>query len=241
MDKKAFTLLELLVVIVILGIIVALLLPALGKVREGARRAHCANNLRQHGIAWYLYLDDHDERFPRYGIAPRDGGVTGFSFGGKKGSIAPHSNDSYGAEYRVLNRYLDIYDESSSNLELFHCPGDRKPNTGSGDVNNFDYAGNSYYANSRIFMFGTFADPRSRSLSTITSHRNKVFLETCYWYLKPGHGGGADLWSYTPVMVLFVDGHATGPFSYTEDFEDHIPNTNKPVLRDPNGTQHPFD
>lgn len=65
MNKKAFTLLELLVVIVIIGIIAALLAPAVGKARQGAKKSQCANNLREIGIAVHLYIDDHDYKFPR--------------------------------------------------------------------------------------------------------------------------------------------------------------------------------
>ncbi|GAF88660.1 unnamed protein product, partial [marine sediment metagenome] len=68
MNKKAFTLIELLVVIAIVGIIAAFLVPAMGSVRENARRSQCANNLRQIGIAWHLYLDDHNEKFPPEGV-----------------------------------------------------------------------------------------------------------------------------------------------------------------------------
>ena len=64
MNKKAFTLLELLVVAVVIGVIAAMLLPALGRAREGARKAQCANNLRQIGIALYMYCDDHDDLIP---------------------------------------------------------------------------------------------------------------------------------------------------------------------------------
>lgn len=64
MRKNGFTLIELLVVIAIIGVIAAFLVPALGAARENARRAMCANNLRQIGIAMHMYLDEHDSVFP---------------------------------------------------------------------------------------------------------------------------------------------------------------------------------
>ncbi|MCG2705343.1 MAG: DUF1559 domain-containing protein [Candidatus Omnitrophica bacterium] len=64
MNKKAFTLIELLVVIAIIGVIAALLVPAFGKARESARCALCANNLRQIGVGFHIYLDEHEDTFP---------------------------------------------------------------------------------------------------------------------------------------------------------------------------------
>ncbi|MBU4488461.1 MAG: prepilin-type N-terminal cleavage/methylation domain-containing protein [Candidatus Omnitrophica bacterium] len=66
--KQAFTLIELLVVIAIIGVIAALLVPALGRARESARTAMCANNLRQIGLAMHMYADDNNSSLPPYAI-----------------------------------------------------------------------------------------------------------------------------------------------------------------------------
>jgi len=71
-SRRGFTLVELLVVIAIIGILVALLLPAIQAAREAARRTECVNNMKQIALALQNYHDTH-LRFPPQAIWDANG------------------------------------------------------------------------------------------------------------------------------------------------------------------------
>ena len=117
--NRAFTLVELLVVIAIIGMLIALLLPAVQAAREAARRMNCSNNLRQIGIAVHNYHDVYNqiplghEPETRFGWGAV---ILPFVEQGNVQSLLDLNEKMYNEPNRTAGRTL---------LALFLCPSDR--------------------------------------------------------------------------------------------------------------------
>lgn len=194
-SRIAFTLVELLIVIAIIGVLVALLLPAIQSAREAARRSSCSNNLRQIGIALHHY-HDANKRFPPSAIIPAGRTADGWS---AQARLLPYLEEQglenlidWKRPYNVqpdvtkvrVAPYVcpaEIRDEPRPDGSLMHYPLNYGINLGTWfvhDPNNQDGGNGLVFPNSRT-CFTTLTDGSSNTLA---------FAEFKAWtaYLRDG-------------------------------------------------------
>jgi prepilin-type N-terminal cleavage/methylation domain-containing protein len=112
--SKAFTLIELLVVIAIIAILAALLLPALAKAKKAARRTACLNNIKQVGLAFKVWQNDHGDKYPTAVSTARWGAMENIYSQNGGGALAG---------YGVTNVFCVMSNELV-NPKVLTCPSD---------------------------------------------------------------------------------------------------------------------
>ena len=175
---RGFTLIELLVVIAIIAVLLAILMPAMRKIKEMARGISCKSNLRNIGLAVQMYLDDYERKIPDTGSSNRhrwfeDDDVTYRRAG---------SSDTYwGIFYK---------DYIKGQTKIFGCPSFQSA------VNTrliYDYSGSAKVSDSSYIIkhaaFGLNHHSRARNRNTNDIYRLSDFIY-CLDHAEPRPDGG---------------------------------------------------
>jgi len=223
---SAFTLIELLVVIAVVGIMAALLLPALAKTKEQARGSACRNNMKQLALAFLMYSEDNEDTFPwpgghpgrainspvSYGadwcaspdftslpMSPSSANLPGFGHNAECGSIFPYVTSQPRREYD------EKYKEST---DVYRCPSTGRL----GESLRVNYSANGWMDPGKPFGAGVVG-PKGVLTTAVNDASRKVLLvnETPETMLTPAFQPN----QYNRKVVLhldranvaFMDGH----------------------------------
>jgi prepilin-type N-terminal cleavage/methylation domain-containing protein/prepilin-type processing-associated H-X9-DG protein len=249
--RRAFNLVELLVVIGIIGVLIALLFPAISGVRNSSRRATCASNLRQIGQLFYAYANDNHGELPAvYGGTDKEPKrPTAFT--------RPVADEHGGVKLLVAPPVGVAQQPYTNSARIFLCPGETSLQPFGGNADEFGYdpgwgtlppAASQHRAMSYIYCYvpeggdwfqqywvvngskqhwepGEFAGFERHNLRHPRSAATAVMIETT---LTPRKGVPVTPGHHGATgNVLYLDGHVTGLRV------DEVP------ARDPKNPEHP--
>jgi prepilin-type N-terminal cleavage/methylation domain-containing protein/prepilin-type processing-associated H-X9-DG protein len=209
--RRGFTLIELLVVIAIIAILAAILFPVFARAREKARQSSCLSNVKQMMTAVMMYVQDYDERFPRYA--------------GYRAPSVVMPEGGYDYWFECIYPY-------TKNAQIFSCPSQSHSGIRSGGstANHPDFPDGVNYGWNTYLNTDSLADiERPTRLGVIADGYNN------YWRLQRPPDTNHYMWSWNRhndgSNVGFADGHAKWVKVYYRDGVE-VPD-DSPVLGHP--------
>jgi prepilin-type N-terminal cleavage/methylation domain-containing protein len=182
-EHKAFTLIELLIVIAIISILASILFPVFARARENARRAGCMSNMKQIGIGVMMYTQDYDEHVP-----------------------ACYANNG-GDSNHTFAYYIEPY---TKNSQIYRCPSDSSTHASSYGYNYFYLAPHGL---SEAVSIAAMQKPSETVMLVDSDYGRDYVYSPVNWKMNGGSLGGNDYGWVEPrhletVSTLWADGHA---------------------------------
>jgi len=197
-NKRAFTLIELLVVIAIIALLMAILMPALQRVKEQARDISCRSNLRQVGLVIYLYLQETDFKMPR--VRWDNSGCNEYRWRHSDGRyFLPSEDDSY---------WGTAFKSFVNDTRIFGCPSFRNAHEMQQIAKLYNYDVKEFYDSG--YAFNAYLD--RENVNTI---RNQSEVIVSHDHVEPRIEQG-DSTTHNDMLCL-------GPNSATQNLTHYRP------------------